>query len=654
MASFTKREILEHIVDNTELTPAINYILKKLNVCEKNIASDSMDRLRKALFTLRSKRNSKYNAACRKVDYFESKNSSWLDSEFKVPDLVNVDNEKSTTTPGLGRPPVSFDEKSKRSKRREAAMISASVQHNPQKILMACRYAARRSGANDLCAILGKITDSPEMPSKIRKVLDSKTPQIIKKTAEQALVFLFDNSLSKNVYTNMRLESKACGADIWPPYNELRALKAECRPPKEIISIQETEAEVPIQFLLDHTSERLVKLQKKVILEAMQRMNYTVMDVVVLCSSGLDRSTGHSIYKQSYKSVHHEIDIQDNDLLATVLIPLQLITKDNMILWSNRASQSARFCRPIKLQYVKESVEIIIRQKKYIDQQIDNLQVFNIFVDENHCIRIHYAVFFTLIDGKVLNAITDTKSMQTCPICHATPKQFNDLSNKKEVFLPDSKSLVYGISPLHAWIRLLECCLHISYRIDVKVWQIRGDKLKVAFADRKKRVQAILWEKLGLIVDRPKPGGSGTTNDGNTARRAFKNPTLLAECLDLNSELLKNIQTILIALSSHMPIDPERFDVLCSRTAEIYVANYPWYPMPSTVHKILIHGADILRTSILPVGMFGEEASEARNKDYKNFRLFHSRKTSRKDTLRDLFYRVMDTSDPIISSNFAH
>lgn len=110
------------------------------------------------------------------------------------------------------------------------------------------------------------------------------------------------------------------------------------------------------------------------------------------------------------------------------------------------------------------------------------------------------------------------------------------------------------------------------------------------------------------------------------------------------------MQTILIALSCHMPIDPARFDVLCSRTAEIYVANYPWYPMPSTVHKILIHGADILRTSILPVGILGEEVSEARNKDYKNFRLFHSRKTSRKDTLRDLFYRVMDTSDPIISS----
>lgn len=55
--------------------------------------------------------------------------------------------------------------------------------------------------------------------------------------------------------------------------------------------------------------------------------------------------------------------------------------------------------------------------------------------------------------------------------------------------------------------------------------------------------------------------------------------------------------------------------------------------MPSTLHKILIHGADIINTSMLPVGIFDEEASEARNKDYKNFRQFHSRKHDRKSNL---------------------
>lgn len=110
MASFTKWEILEYIVGNVELTPAINYILKKLNVYKKNIASDTTDRLRKTLFTLlRSKHNNKFEAACRKINYFDSKNSSY-DSEFKIPGEINVDNsEKFTVTSTVGNP---FDKKS--------------------------------------------------------------------------------------------------------------------------------------------------------------------------------------------------------------------------------------------------------------------------------------------------------------------------------------------------------------------------------------------------------------------------------------------------------------------------------------------------------------------------------------------------------------
>lgn len=72
--------------------------------------------------------------------------------------------------------------------------------------------------------------------------------------------------------------------------------------------------------------------------------------------------------------------------------------------------------------------------------------------------------------------------------------------------------------------------------------------------------------------------------------------------------------------------------------------------MPSTVHKILMHGAEIISTSLLPVRMLGEEASEARNKDYKRYRKDHSRKHNRETNLEDTFYRIMDTSDPVVSS----
>lgn len=155
---------------------------------------------------------------------------------------------------------------------------------------------------------------------------------------------------------------------------------------------------------------------------------------------------------------------------------------------------------------------------------------------------------------------------------------------------------------------------------------------------------------MGLNIDKPKSGGAGNTNDGNTARRAFEDPDLLAKCLGLDNQLLKNFRTILIALSCHLPIVPALFESLCYRTAEIYVSHYAWFPMSATVHKILIHAADIMKNSILPIGMVGEEASKARNKNYKQYRRDHSRKNNRTANLTDIFNRIMDTSDPIVSS----
>ena len=42
--------------------------------------------------------------------------------------------------------------------------------------------------------------------------------------------------------------------------------------------------------------------------------------------------------------------------------------------------------------------------------------------------------------------------------------------------------------------------------------------------------------------------------------------------------------------------------------------------MLSTVHKILMHGAYVIRTNVLLVGMLVEDASESRNENYGNGR----------------------------------
>jgi len=47
--------------------------------------------------------------------------------------------------------------------------------------------------------------------------------------------------------------------------------------------------------------------------------------------------------------------------------------------------------------------------------------------------------------------------------------------------------------------------------------------------------------------------------------------------------------------------------------------------MPPRVHTILLHGASIAKSFILPFGQMSEEAQEAHNKDIKKYREYHSK-----------------------------
>ncbi|KAF5281750.1 hypothetical protein FQR65_LT14545 [Abscondita terminalis] len=60
---------------------------------------------------------------------------------------------------------------------------------------------------------------------------------------------------------------------------------------------------------------------------------------------------------------------------------------------------------------------------------------------------------------------------------------------------------------------------------------------------------------------------------------------------------------------------------------------------------------DIIKTLPLPVGLFSEDVLETSQKEYKSFRLFHARKTSRTNTNTDIAHWMLIASDPIIVSH---
>lgn len=80
-------------------------------------------------------------------------------------------------------------------------------------------------------------------------------------------------------------------------------------------------------------------------------------------------------YKQRFNDPARDSAFDENSIIATTFVPLKIkeFGGKNHTIWLNPAPQSFRSCRPIHIQYRKESRELIIAEKEYIEEQIRNL-----------------------------------------------------------------------------------------------------------------------------------------------------------------------------------------------------------------------------------------------------------------------------------------
>jgi len=172
---------------------------------------------------------------------------------------------------------------------------------------------------------------------------------------------------------------------------------------------------------VNHTTQRLLTLCSDLIIS----LGSKSLDLQAIFSCGFDGSSGHSANNQKFLNGPGK----DENFIATTLIPLRIIVRPSgEIIWTNKSAQSDKLCRLIKLQFVKESKELILSEYNNLEKEISSLQLFQT-ITENTNISVEFVLSLTLIDGKVLNVLTGTKFTQTCPICHRDPKDFNVKAN---------------------------------------------------------------------------------------------------------------------------------------------------------------------------------------------------------------------------------
>lgn len=584
----------------------------------------------------------RWNKSWRKKKEFLKINSKWLDTYYKLDLTCKTSGQQSSKSvnPNIGRPAKTFFTSSECTKRRNSTQLLQKFGFD--QIRHAYLQSLRARNKHEDALIVEKLALSPtNVKDKICKLLlNENTSNIF--SNDEIVALIADLGLSKFQYNLLREHTISKNSKIFPSYYQILNAKKYCYPEPDSMTVTLISASVKLQSLLDHTARRILEMKSVEELHHLHNCN-----LVLMSKWGCDGSSGQSQYKQILPG--EQEGISDSHLFIASLVPLRLLVSNEsqQILWQNQRPSSTRYCRPIIIEFTQETSEKTKSVVSHIEAQISNLNPTMINI-QGKIIYVTHQLFFTMVDGKVCKTLTNTPSTSTCVVCLAKPKEMNDLSRVR-VREEREETYKFGLSSLHAWIRFMELVLHISYNLSFTKWAATTPEQKIRKAAKKKNVQIRFRNEIGLIVDKPTQG-SGNTNDGNTARRFFANSVLTADITGVNEVLIRRFSVILHTMACGRAINPEKFGKYCYETAEFYVDKYHWYYMPASVHKILIHGENIIKFAVLPIGQLSEDAQEARNKDYKNYRYYHARKCSREATNRDVFNRLLFTSDPYISS----
>ena len=461
----------------------------------------------------------------------------------------------------------------------EREFVRVNVLASDNDALLLTKASSKRAleeGKPDLSHVLSASISSPTRATKMhrawRKAPD-RAASFRRISPTKALAMIVAADLSVDGYNVARNVVHDCGYKILPSYRRVLQAKQLCY--SAGANVTEIKAEVPVQQLLDHTTRRLAQVHTRQLVEesdntcsetaTTSHVRFSEVSLPVGASSssdgddprgdrlapsasgclfskwGFDGATGHSRYKQLLPAGTNS----DEMLLSCTLVPL-LLEISGQIVWRNDRPSSTQYCQPIRLRYVRETPDVCREEHRYVERQIEQLQSTAIRTNSGDEVLISHELLLTMVDGKVVCALTGTKSTQTCTACGCNPREMNSLNSTRQP-LPDAYQ--FGISPLHARIRCFEFVLHLGYRMELQKRNVTKEH-KPAVEERKRAMQRQFRDRLGLLVDYPLPGGQGNTNDGNTARCSFEHPEIFANITGVDQELIERLAKIVAAINT--------------------------------------------------------------------------------------------------------
>ncbi|KAK3910723.1 ATP synthase gamma chain [Frankliniella fusca] len=515
----------------------VKFVFDKLNGQNFTTEWDKKVRIILQRFLAYCNRSYRSSAVCHKNSLFLEKNRLWLSGTETFPDVpVSPQPGSSCSTQSCntdtagpsrrGRPKEGdFSNLKEDSKRKRTKEMRDSK--DVDEIAFAAEVKLREKGKSTEAKIVQKVLKSSPRTvsliflniSNIKRTpsgnLDDGSPKQF--TLEEAVVHQIECDFSKEQYilNRQRLNDKNC--KVFPSYEKLSACKLQCLPSN--LSISEQKASVSLQDMLNHTVSRLASVQEEVFTSDQLEGN----KLELVSKIGFDGSANPAQYNQVWKDFP---EASDSNMVLTALVPLLLHQRNEMledvkVLWMNCKPSSIVHCRPLELEFTKESAAFIKNKAKELIEARDNLQETKITVNGKE-FSVKHIVMLTMVDGKVTSAMTETGSA-TCNVCKATPAQMNNIDG---VLLRecDTSALNYGLSVLHLNIRFLEYFMNIATRRGVaeKCYGKYTPEETAAINGRRKYICKRFKDEIGLLIDQTSSRG-GNTNTGNNARRFFDN-----------------------------------------------------------------------------------------------------------------------------------
>ena len=507
MNRITRGDLLREVLSEHGILDDLSkFVAKTLEVLRRHTSNDIVDLDLNKMKSFKSEVKQRWLKCTRNKEKFFHRFESWLNVEFDLVELTNPSKRKDV--PSCSRASDFNIMQSDITKRRKTAKLRGA--HSADELAYAAQMKLREEGRLIQAKLVKEINfTSPNRPAKIKKKITELSPTPL--TDHEALALIINTGMSKRSYMYLKNAHKAHHSKILPKYRNITAVREECYPPN--ITVTEMCMSVKLQSLCDHTATQLVALQDSLIQSKLT--NGEILHCTVLYKYGADGSGSHAKYSLPINEELTENNDEEH-IFATFLCPVQVWIEVNdggskELLWQNPVPSSPIYCRPVRLEFVKENDEVI---KTEFDRMAAEISDINPTILESIC--VYHEFIPTMVDGKVVQTLSDSSSSSSCYLClpETTPKGMNDYRSiyGKQT---STEMLKYGISPLHLYLNSLDCILHLGYRMEIKNWQARGKENKARVKKRKKEIQKFLKEKLAVNVDMPTQG-KGNTNTGKS------------------------------------------------------------------------------------------------------------------------------------------